>query len=397
MRSHCTLAIELIRRVLLASCIVASLGLEVTRAEEPRETSRTEFGSEYSDGSSTITGDSATFTAASGYVRLTIDSGRPVERAVRTLQIRYPYVITYEDPQYTNEDDLEDVSASVVRNYSSYAPGTAPKVIVPKRSKLILLLPVALNLGPQDLGAILLQLVRAQAIGPRGAHFRVEAEGGMFHLIPIEVRDGNGNWAHYSSILDTPISLPETDRSEAELYTDIAAALSAATHPRRRVLMSAASGPGLRTRVGATQEQARAVLTRVLKLHNGRRTWALLHSPEEAGNDVFMLNLVDFPAEAQEASLASEILHIPGTDYFLVRLSRTRGGPATEAERADAITSAGRYCRAQGQRLLLLPLEKHHSPIIPAAVCNCVPDESLQRQSPDPAEGPAGTGTPKRR
>jgi hypothetical protein len=142
MRSHCTVAGKVARGAILTSCIATSLGYGVAGAEEPREIVRTEFGSEYSDGSSTIVSDFANFTPDNGSVLLNIDSRRPVERAVRTLQTRYGYVVTYEDPRYTNGDDLQDVSASVVRNYSSYALGTAPKVIVPKGGKLTLRLPL---------------------------------------------------------------------------------------------------------------------------------------------------------------------------------------------------------------------------------------------------------------
>jgi len=122
---------------------------EVARAQEPREIWRTEFGSEFSDGSSTIAGDSASFKLESGALLLKIDSGRPVARAVRTLQARYGYIISYEDPRYTNEDDLQDVSASVVRNYSQYAPGMAPKVIVPKvQLSFATLPPQAVSVAP---------------------------------------------------------------------------------------------------------------------------------------------------------------------------------------------------------------------------------------------------------
>jgi hypothetical protein len=103
------------RTAILGSCIATLLSNNVVRAQEPHETLRTEFGSEYSDGSSTIVGDSASFTPDNGSVLLKIDSGRPVDRAVNTLQTRYGYVITYEDPRYTNEDGLQDVAAKSAR------------------------------------------------------------------------------------------------------------------------------------------------------------------------------------------------------------------------------------------------------------------------------------------
>ena len=205
--------------------LVSAVGRQFAWAQEPHVVVRTEFGSEYSDGSSTAVGDSATFIAHPSFVLLKIDSGRPVYRAVLTLQTRYGRVITYEDPRYTNEDDLQDVSAEVVRNYARYAPGTAPRVIVPRGGELTVRLPVSTNISSHELRLVLQQLVRAQATSPRGGHFRVEQDGDLFHVVPTEVRSRKGNWSRFSSPLDTPISLSNEDRTEGELYRAITDAI----------------------------------------------------------------------------------------------------------------------------------------------------------------------------
>ena len=88
------------------------------------------------------------------------------------------------------------------------------------------------------------------------------------------------------------------DRSEGELYQEIATVLSAASHRRVHVVINGGIQIGLpetplATRMGATREPARSVLTRALQLHHVKRTWALLHSPEDGGNDEFYLNVRD--------------------------------------------------------------------------------------------------------
>jgi hypothetical protein len=296
--------------ILFVACLAVSLSRTGVDAQEPlkHEVSRTEFGSEYSDGSSTIVGDSALFTPRNGSLILNIDSGRPVYRAVSTLQTRYGYVITYEDPRYATEDDLEDVSASVVRQYSQYPPGAAPRVIVPRRSQLTVALPASPDISPQDLAAVLQKLVAAQASNSRGGHFRVEEAGDVFHVIPTEVRDRNGNWARYSPLLDTLISLPPQDRSEMELYRAIAAAASAAAHVRVEVIINSGivtglAGPERRTIMGSSQEPARSVLMRTFQLQRTRRTYALLQGPED--NTPF-LNIWDFPTKAQAQPSAAQ-------------------------------------------------------------------------------------------
>jgi hypothetical protein len=217
-----------------------------------------------------------------------------VERAVSTLQTRYGHQITYEDPPYTNEDDLEDVSAKVVRNYSKYAPGTAPKVIIPRGGKLTLRLPIASNIGSQDLAPILQQLVRAQGSSSRGGHFRVEQVGDAFHVIPVEVRDRNGNWSHHSSPLDTPISLPQEERSGGEVLNAICGAVSTATATHVRfgslpinLLMQ------FRGTLSAENEPARSVLWRALNAMNRKLTWMLLYDFDSDGYFLSVLIVPD--------------------------------------------------------------------------------------------------------
>ena len=375
--------------------MATSLGHGVAGAEEPREIGRTEFGSEYSDGSSTIVGDSASFTADNGSVLLKIDSARPVERAVRTLQTRYGYVITYEDAQYTNGDDLQDVSAIVVRNYSSYAPGTAPKVIVPKGGKLTLRLPDSLNVGSQDLNAILLQLVRAQAASPRGGHFRVEQAGEVFHVIPTEVQDIHGAWQPQKPVLDYPITVQKNaDSNVMDMLQAICRALNDAS--RQHVLLGSVPMNLLLQHRGdleANAETARSVLVRANVITKSRLSWSLLYDVE---SQAYFLNLSVMQTPSQpKLSLTSGVL-TTGGDYLFIEANRLTGGPATDAERADAIKKASQYCRTLRQRMVLLPLDESKFPGTTAAVFNCVRDESQERVLADPRNDPAATEVPNR-
>jgi hypothetical protein len=413
----------------------------VVRAQEPHETVRTEFGSDYSDGSSTIDGDSASFTPDNGSVLLKIDSGRPVDRAVDTLQTRYGYVITYEDPRYTNEDDLQDVAAKVRKDYSRYPPGLAPKLMVPKGGKLTLRLPASKDISPQDLASILQQLARAQGTSSRGGHFRVAQVGDVFHLVPTEVRNRKGNWSHYNSLLDTPISLPKQDRSESELYRAIADAVSAATHVRLWIVVNGGIviglvSPELHTSMGATLEPARNVLMRALQLHRSRRTWAVLYDPEE-DNNMFALNVWDFPAKPPEppvpcadnavelgpcdandpekvtvpcrggadmtiywvrlpcesrlpswarASRAgtSQLLGIGGggldSGYLEFASTKPVNGRATEEQVREAMAKATEYCHVFRRHLVVLPETTDQSGGSPALVFRCDRDSSASAQ-----------------
>ena len=247
-------------------------------------------------------GDSAILTSDNGDLVMAVHSPRPVLRAAMALEKRYGYVITYEDPQYTNADDLTDVAASVRKDYSKFASGAAPKLMVPKTGDLTLHLSASSSISSGDLSALLTELVRGQQSRGRGGHFRVDQDGDAFHIVPTEVRDRTGNWSPHSSLLDTPISLPVQQRTERELYRAIAAQISSTAHVSMDVAVNGGFAMGFArpepvTNIGATTEPARRVLMRALQIHPTKRTWALLHAPE-SGYNQFSLNILDIPAPA---------------------------------------------------------------------------------------------------
>ena len=162
--------------------------------------------------------------------KLSVDDPRPVAKAVEELVARYDYVITYEDPRFLYEGDLQDVATQVRRDLDQYPPGKAPKVIVPRGGKLAVTLPSSASVNMQTSASVLDQLTRAQSIRGEGGHFRVVQVGDVFHVAPTEVRDRNGNWIARSSILDIPISLPMEDRSEVGMLDAIVKAVSAEAH-----------------------------------------------------------------------------------------------------------------------------------------------------------------------
>jgi hypothetical protein len=247
--------------------------------------------------------DSATLVPENGSMRLTIDSARPVARAVLTLETRYNYVITYEDPRYTSEDDLVDAGPTVRKNYSGSRPAEEQELLVPKAGKLTLLLPASSSISSGELAKVLHELIGLQTASTYGGHFRIEQNGDVFHVIPAEVRNHEGNWTPQGSLLDTRISLPVQDRSEKELYRAIAAAVSTAAHVSMGVVLNngwviGPVEPKRTISMGAVSEPARSVLMRALGLSSMRRTWALLHTTED-GSNVFSLNILDLPTPSE--------------------------------------------------------------------------------------------------
>lgn len=137
-----------------------------------------------------------------------VNDPRPIAKAVETLVSQYGYIITYEDPRYNYEGDLEDVTDQVRRGPAR--PGVASKIMVPAMGKITVTLPATSAL--KDVAAALRALVRQPS--EHGGHFRVEQSGDVFHVVPTQARDPNGNWSANPSILDVPISLPADDYRE---------------------------------------------------------------------------------------------------------------------------------------------------------------------------------------
>ena len=108
------------------------------------------------------------------------------------LVARYGYVITFEDPRRTYEGDLQDVTALVRNDLNKYQFGRVPKVTVPRGGRLTLQLPSSASATTQEMASVLDQLMRIQSRRSEGGHFRVIQDEDVFHILPTEVRDRNG-------------------------------------------------------------------------------------------------------------------------------------------------------------------------------------------------------------
>jgi hypothetical protein len=224
-------------------------------------------------------------------IKLSVDDPRPVAKAVEELVSRYGYVITYEDPRHAYQGDIQDVTTKVRKDFDQYPIGKAPKVIVPLGGTLTLSIPSSPSISTQALAAVLEQLMSAQSKRGEGGHFRVVQAGDVFHVLPSEVRDGSGNWAGQSSILEVPISLPVEDRDEDGTISAICNAVSVAAHVQ---VFSGVpiGGLGSHYRLGADNERARDVLIRAFTAMNQKLTWQLFYGFSE---NMYALNIQSVP------------------------------------------------------------------------------------------------------
>ncbi|MCG3161304.1 MAG: hypothetical protein JMDDDDMK_02455 [Acidobacteria bacterium] len=159
-------------------------------------------------------------------VKLSVDAPRPMAEAVKQLQEKYGWIITYEDPRLVNESDLLDVTDP---NYRQANPG-GKKALDPKGGRLEISYFVSSATGkPENPRALLQMLLNAYATSANPSRFELRQTGQIFHVIPSQVKDVRGRWVRQASILDIPITFPENERSVLETLETITRALSSAT------------------------------------------------------------------------------------------------------------------------------------------------------------------------
>jgi hypothetical protein len=196
---------------------------------------------------------------------------------MQILERKYGFVITYEDPPYIYETDIED---HTVPEWKLAHPN-GHRALGPKRGRLEITYQTPPGpIKPDEIRSVIQKLLDAHAETNNPGRFRVLQEGEMFHVIPIQVRGSSGSLVSVNSILDTPISFPEQERTVMETLEIIANSVSKATGMKvitgtvpMNLLFNTSS------RQGATNEKAKDALINALKATNTKLSWRLLYGP----------------------------------------------------------------------------------------------------------------------
>lgn len=199
--------------------------------------------------------------------RITVDDPRPLWKAIRVLEERNGWQISYEDPKYSATDMVD----RTVAGYSG--PNRA---LVPRGGHL----DIALR-GNEPSSAAVQLLIDDSARRDSSLHFEVQSIGKM-----LVVGSAQG------SPLDLPVSLPRKDRNLDEFIGDLVQALNQAGPIR-------VHGPGMlvgdaqRFPFSASNEIARNTLARAVQaitdasLRHPMYVWDLLY----AGDYGYVLNI----------------------------------------------------------------------------------------------------------
>jgi hypothetical protein len=216
---------------------------------------------------------------------LSVNDGRPVEKAAEELEKKYGWIISYEDSANAYEGDLVDVTEKVSRNLDKFKPGEAPRVFVPKGGELSFSYTLDPDTQkPADSFVVVQQLLNAYASGGNPGVFRLDRDGERLHIVPVAAKNKDGVLVSRQSVLDVSITLPAQKRNGLELLNAFCAAVSEASGTR----VLPASAPlnlfhQYKTEAGAKDQKARDFLTHELDAITGgaKLSWKLLYSARE--------------------------------------------------------------------------------------------------------------------
>lgn len=234
------------------------------------------------------TRESSKIQEVSRGILLDAEGPRPLAEATKALIDKYGVAISYEDPQYVAQEDLQDVTA-LGSNESDKGGSNRHPVIVPTGGIL------RVTTDSKDVASIINQLVSVQNNAEHGGKFRVIKTGNFFHIVPSEVKHPDGNWGSHESTMDTRISIPAGNRNARDTIATICESLGkvAGVVVDPGFIMINSDAP--KFDFEANNESARSVLMRALAITHLNYTWFLYYGDKGLGNSGYVLNLIPIP------------------------------------------------------------------------------------------------------
>ncbi len=228
-------------------------------------------------------------TPVARQVNFHVDDPRPVQAAIKELSMRYGSLITYEDPAYVFADDVQDVTALYRKSTPGSAAATQPRIIVVAGRSLDVQFPVAgPNMRPESIPAVVAQILAAHEKSWHGGRFRAVENGGIIHVIPMQVRNERGMYTEVVPLLDTRIDLADQERTAIATLEVIADQLRKKTGTNVEVMTGPINLLAQKVRVAAADAPARDVLQATARQMHERLVWYSLYGP---GQKQFGLNL----------------------------------------------------------------------------------------------------------
>lgn len=230
-----------------------------------------------------------------GVEKLSVDDPRPLAEALKKLEDKYGWVITYEDPFYLHESEIVDVTESASRGRDNSG---GRRLLIPKGGPLSVEYDKpADGQRPADPSQLVQQLLDAHAVKGYAGRFRLESDGRAIHVIPTAYTDRAGELVQQEPVLDAVITLPAGEHSGLQTVQAICDAVSQATGTQ---VVVATLPVNLfarhRDRQSRVNLKAREALESLLESVGDGQTnlsWRLLFDPD---TKTYFLNIHPVPA-----------------------------------------------------------------------------------------------------
>jgi hypothetical protein len=147
------------------------------------------------------------------------DLSRPVSSVITQIRKQTGVSITYEDPRYINQSDIEDVTDAVSKA-SDAEKKFGPRILIPKGHAITFVYAPSEMKTPTSAKAVLERLVREYALGG-GPAFTVTEDANRLHVVPNQALDASGAFVHQNSIFETLITVPASQRNGGQMLQAI--------------------------------------------------------------------------------------------------------------------------------------------------------------------------------
>lgn len=164
---------------------------------------------------------------------ISVSGSRPVDEAIRELQRRYGWMVTYEEYPLQFSGDLEDVTTKVRKDLRpGEIPDASKRVLISKERSLTLTyeLPEEVkSLLPSKL--VVRQLLEQNASSGSSPVFELREGNDRLHVIATQVRNASGELGPIHPILDTIVSIPPEERTGTQLIRALLDAVNRSSGP----------------------------------------------------------------------------------------------------------------------------------------------------------------------
>ena len=209
---------------------------------------------------------------------------RPLAKAILELESRLGVVITFEDPEYEFDGDIEDVT------WAQRPSARSHRLLVPRTKAFHFSYEERRTSRPEQLIPAMIQ--KYQDDGNTDA-YRVVRDGQRFHVVPIRSADSSGIPIGRGSRLEARVSVVERSRTVYELLKAVLDQVSVEIQrPVGLGLAPMSMVTATRVSHGAQNERARDVIVRALGATGAKLSWQLFCGPGQPRLCMFNVHVV---------------------------------------------------------------------------------------------------------